>query len=140
MMNTNQILGSEMVILYDSSVLAYATDFDLTVDKNVIEVTTLASDGWKEFKVDMKEWSVSCSGAVTVTDASGLIDYDALMYDIKNNDIAITVAIKPDITSNKYEEGSAYIKSIKETGSVGDKMTFSVEFQGTGSLTTKTVV
>lgn len=133
-----QLLGSEMTLLYDSSVIAYATDLDMEVNKESIEVTSLASNGWKEFKTDLKDWSVSFNGLVTKTDSSTSIDYDDLMYDIKNSTSAVTVAIKPNVSSNKYEEGTGYLTSLKMSGAVGDKVTFSGSIQGTGELTTKT--
>lgn len=134
-----QILGSEMTLVYDGSVIAYATDFDMEINKETIDVTSLASNGWKEYKTDMKEWSLSFNGLVTRTDSSTSIDYDDLVYDIKNDSSTVVVAIKPDITSNKYEEGNGLLTSVKFAGTVGDKVTFSGSIKGTGSLETKTV-
>lgn len=133
------LLGSQMTVLYDSSVIAFATDFDVEINKEAIDITTLASDGWKENMVDLKDWSISFNGLVSATDASANIDYDDLLYDIKNNSTAVTVGIKPTVASNKYETGSAFLTSLSMSGATGDKVTFAGTLTGTGALTSLTV-
>ena len=132
-----KVLGSEMSVLYDSSVIAYTTDFDLEVNKETIDVTSLASGSWKEFDVDFKDWGVNFNGLVTrtVADGSANIDYDDLLSQIKTNDSSIRIAIKPtDISGNKFEIGWGLLTSVKASGAVGDKVTFSGSIQGTGTL------
>jgi predicted secreted protein len=133
------LLGSQCTVLYDSSVVGFATDFDLTVNKESIDITKLTSGSWKENMVDMKDWSISFNGLVTTTDASVTINYDDLMYDIKNSSTAVTVGIKPTATSNKYETGLAFLTTLGMSGTVGDKVTFAGTLTGTGALTTSTV-
>ena len=134
------LLGPQMTILYDASLIAYAQDFDFTVNREVIDITTLSSGYWKEHMVNMKDWSISFNGLVTSTDASDVsIGYDGLLYDIKNQSSSITVGIKPNASGNKYETGKAFLSTLSMSGTVDGAVTFSGEVVGTADLSTYTV-
>lgn len=115
--------------------LAFATDFDFEVNKETIDITTLASAGWKSFLVDLKEWKVSFSGLVTRgVPGAGEISYDELMTSLIGSDTDFTVIIKTTTTADQYHIGQAKLMSMKASGSVGDKLTYSGEMQGTSVL------
>jgi len=134
-MATETILSKEMTLSYDSKVIALCTDFTLEINKEEIDITSLNSDGWKEKKVDLKEWSVSFNGLVTRgTDATYSV-YDDLLADILDTDTAITVAMADtDGSATISLSGSAFLTSLQTGVKVGDKVTFSGKLSGTGAL------
>ncbi len=64
-MSTNPILSKEFAIMYGGEVIAWTTDFSLEINKETVDITVLASDGWKDKLVDLKEFSVSFNGLVS---------------------------------------------------------------------------
>lgn len=64
-MSTNPILSKEFAIIFGGEVIAHAVDFSLEINKETIDVTVLASNGWKEKIVDLREFGVSFNGLIT---------------------------------------------------------------------------
>lgn len=58
------ILSKEFTIIYGGEVIAYATDFSLEINKEIIDITKLG-DSWKNKLVDTKEFKVSFNNMVT---------------------------------------------------------------------------
>lgn len=139
-MATSVKLTKEFVVKYDGDVIARCTDFDFEVNKQTVDITSLDSDGWRELLADMKEWRVNFNAMVTRgTVGATETDYDALMQEIKTSDDPAVVAVTTTTASDKFESGSAFLTSLRASGSVGDKVTYSGTFEGTGGLTTGTV-
>lgn len=130
------MLSKEFVVKYDDVVIAKCVDFDLEVNKSVIEMTNLDSDSWREIKVDMKEWRISFNALIART---GNNRYDQLLTELKTNDDAVTVSIGGKVEGAWYEEGDAFLTTLRLSGSVGDRATYSGTLEGTGILETKTV-
>ena len=139
-MATSVKLTKEFVVKYNSNVIARCTDFDFEVNKQTVDITSLDSDGWRELLVDMKEWRINFNAMVTrgAVGASE-IDYDGLMQEIKFSDTPVTVMVTTATDDDNYESGSAFLTSLRASGSVGDKVTYSGTLEGTGGLTTGTV-
>jgi predicted secreted protein len=137
-MATTVKLGKEFVIMYNSKPITRCTDFDFEVNKQTVDITTLDSNGWRELMVDMKEWRINFNGLVTRgADTATNYDYDTLLDEILDSDDAVEVAVK-GTTGDSYEKGNGFITSLKMSGSVGDKVTYSGTLEGTGELTTAT--
>jgi predicted secreted protein len=134
------MLAKQLFVSLDSSIVAYATDYSLKADGNMIEVTSFASGAFKEFLPGIKEWSIDCNGLVTLTsgDTSRGSDYLVNKF-LTLPDASLLVSLSPtsDISANHYLQGVAYLKSFSQTGKVGGDVTFSASFQGTGVLTQK---
>ena len=134
-MATDAILGKAMTLTYDSKVIARCTDFTLEVSKEPIDITTLQSDGWKEKKVDLKDWSVSFNALVTRGADGTYSVYDELLADILGTDTAITVNIDDTDGSGTIAlSGSAFLTGLSTSVTVGDKVTYSGTLEGTGAL------
>jgi hypothetical protein len=133
------ILGREMSIIVDSSVVAYGTDYSWGTDKEMIEITSLNSAGNKEFMPGDKSYSFDFSGLVSRTAGDVSRGYDYIMNSIITSDASVVVAVKPVITGNKYYEMVAFLKNVKMQGGSGNKaVTFSGTVQPTGPITPKT--
>jgi len=74
-MATTPKLSTELLIQFYGTTIAKATDFSVSVNKEVIDVSTLDSAGWKEKLVDNKDWNISFSGLVTRGAKDGLSDW-----------------------------------------------------------------
>jgi len=80
-----------------------------------------------EYVADLYDYTMQMAGIYTVSETNTLI---SLMLDAT----LLNVAIKSD--SGKIWKGQAYISSINITGSMKDKTSYTVNFRGTGPLTT----
>jgi predicted secreted protein len=131
------VISSISVKAVTNNTVGFATDFNLEINKETIDVTTLASAGWKQYLVDLKEWKVSFSGLVTRgTPAANEVGYEALITSLLGTDTPVISILKTSTTNDQYTIGQAYLVSLKQSGQVGDKITFSGELQGHGILQT----
>ena len=62
--------------------------------------------------------------------------YDGMLQDLKESDTAIEIIIRSDTVGDKFEVGSGFLTSLRMSGSVGDKATFSGTVEGTYELET----
>lgn len=128
----NELLSKTVAISYGGVAIAKLTGWSLEVNKETVDVTTFDSPGsWKEFLVDLKDWSISFDGIVTRT---GTGDYEELLQDMITSD-AVVAIIMSDTGATTDITGNAYLTGMPLTGSLGDKQTFSGTLQGTGPLT-----
>lgn len=134
-MATDAILGKEMTLSYASKIIARCTDFTLEVSKEPIDITTLQSAGWKEKKVDLKDWTVSFNALVTRGADGTYTVYDELLDDLLTNDDPVTVVVADtDGSATISLSGSAFLVSLSTSITVGDKVTYSGSLEGTGAL------
>jgi hypothetical protein len=133
------MIGNEFAVIYDGSTCGMATDYSLTVNKKIIDTTTLSSGTWNDSKVGSKNWKVDFNGMVSRTVGDASIGYSAIMTKFLASDASVGIAIVPNVSSNFYLTGSGFTDSIKMSGGVGDKpVTFSGSITGTGPLTSTT--
>lgn len=131
------VLSKSMSLVIDGSTLGCATDFSLSVNKDMIEVACLSSTGAKQQIPDLYGWSISFSG-LRIQSAqveSGKMSYDVLLNSLISSDASLAVYILPDVSSNYYETGEAFLASITMDGGAGSPVTFSGELIGNGALT-----
>ena len=63
-MATDVKLSSEFTIIYGGEVIAYATDFTLERNKEIVDITKLG-DTWKNKKTVLKDFSISFNAMIT---------------------------------------------------------------------------
>lgn len=131
------LFSKQMSIVLDGSTMGCATDFSLSVNKDIIEIACLGSTGAKQSVPDMYGWTVSFSGMVitTASKTAGTTGYEELMAKIQT-DASIGVYILPDVSGNTYYTGAGYLTSVSMEGGVGSPVTYSGEITGSGALTT----
>jgi hypothetical protein len=134
------LFSKTISIVIDGSTLGCATDFSLSVTKDMIEIACLSSSGAKQASPDLYGWTVSFSGLrmQSATVDSGAMSYDELVNNLVTSDASIGIYILPDVSANKYMTGAGYLTSISMEGGVGSPVTFSGEVQGSGPLTQAT--
>jgi len=130
------LFSKSMSIVIDGSTLGCATDFSLSVTKDMIEIACLTASGAKQQVPDLYGWSVSFSGLrmQSATLDAGAISYDELVNTLVTSDASVLIYILPDVSSNNYMSGGAYLTSISMEGGVGSPVTFSGELAGDGVL------
>lgn len=145
----NEKLSKELILkVWDATAGSYktvarTTSYSIEKGKETVEVTSFDSAGWKEFLVDLKEWSVSADGIVIRTAESGKKTYEELLQSfISSDDPVVLQMINPlaytDATDGvlySHEVGKILLTSLPLQGSLGDKQTYSLSAQGTGKLT-----
>lgn len=145
----NEKLSKELIFkIWDTVSGGYKTvgrltGYSLEVNKETIDVTSFDSAGWKEFLVDLKDWSVSGDGLILRTTEAGTENYEQLLTRLIGSDaIMIIQLVNPamytdatDGTLYAHEVGAIHLTGLPLTGSLGDKQTYSMTGQGTGALT-----
>ena len=130
------LFSKSMSIVIDGSTLGCATDFSLSVTKDMIEIACLTASGAKQQVPDLYGWSVSFSGLrmQSSTVDAGAMSYDDLVNTLVTSDASVGIYILPDVSSNHYMAGAGYLTSISLEGGVGSPVTFSGEIVGDGVL------
>jgi predicted secreted protein len=124
-----------MTLSIGGKVIARCTDFTLEINKEVIEITSLSSQGWKEKLVDLKEWKVSFNALVTRGADATYSVYDEMLTNIVSSDDALTVAMADTGVGGTIGlSGSAFLTALSTGVQVGDKMTYNGSLEGTGAL------
>ena len=133
-------LAKEMSISYSGDTLLLVTDFTFEVNKETIDVTTFDSAGWREFLVDLKDWKISgTANQGKGTAGASEAGFDELMADLKATAAAVAVIFTSTDSGDFIETGTGFLTSLNASGSVGDKITYSFEIQGSGVITTSNV-
>ena len=145
----NELLAKELILkIYNVAAAAYvtvarSTSYSMEVNKETVEVTSFDSSGWKEFLVDLKDWTLSADGIVLRTTEAGSRNYEDLLTDLIGSDATMIMqlvnpAMYTDTTDGAtyaHEVGNVHLTSMPLTGAIGDKQTYSMTAQGTGELT-----
>jgi len=134
------LFSKSMSVVIDGSTLGCATDFSLSVTKDMIEIACLTASGAKQQVPDLYGWSVSFSGLrmQSATVDAGALSYDELVNNLVTSDASVAIYILPDVSSNHYMSGAGYLTSISMEGGVGSPVTFSGEIAGDGVLSQST--
>jgi TP901-1 family phage major tail protein len=100
-----------------------------TEESETVDTTSKDSDGAYEYDYGLYGWKISCDGVYVPSEAA----YTALKTAMRNK-TKIKVRITEDGTAT--EEGEALVTSRELDAPYDDTVTYSVELQGTGVLTT----
>ncbi len=132
------LFSKQMSVVIDGSTLGCATDFSLSVNKELIEIACLESTS-KQYVPDLYDWTVSFSGMVMRTTGidAGKYSWENLMAKI-TSDASVGIYILPNVSTNRYFTGAGYLSNVTIDGGVGAAVTFSGEVQGSGVLTSAT--
>ncbi len=149
-MATNIVrLAREFVVKVGGMVVARCTDFNLSLGKNTIDITSFDTGGFEEFLADRKNWSISFGSMVTRNYGGGSAHgATGLGSGVFNNlfdlwlspsgDYPVTVGLGDPSTassaSGNYFTGGGILTELNIDGAVGDKMTLSGTIQGAGPI------
>ena len=101
----------------------------LDTETDVLDTTALGDD-WKNFIMGLNGWTASAEGDwLVTTDTGGQIS----LHDAFFASTLLTLKLYVDATH--YYTGTAYLTKMPVETPVGETVTISFEFQGTGAVT-----
>jgi len=134
------VAGKDLIMsLWDatgSALLAVAGQQSLTINRDgeTIEVTSKDSDGWKEFIVGFKEWSMDQDGIYVKNE-----DSHKLIGKFYDNGEPILIKVTNQKDEQDMFAGMGLITSYPIEAPYDDSVTFTINLQGTGKLVDLTV-
>lgn len=110
--------------------IAFARSAIISMSRDMKEIASSTSGIYKEYRPLRIQWSASIDGLLS--------DKQEELYSLFEAGKALDILWQDDnqnLTINFVYRGKAYIKSLVLTGNIHEMATFSVELQGTGTLT-----
>lgn len=126
------------VLIYDNGgyrLYACATSCTITLTTSVIETSTTGSGVFATFKPQKHTWICTLEGAVNLDEPGSLTLADLRSKQLSFTELLISYERTDDDGNTYADSGTAIIISSTDTGDVNDIATFSIELQGTGTLT-----
>ena len=123
--------GKDGKIIVDENQIGYIDNFSLTINAGTAETSQIGNP-WKEYIQASRDWSGSLSGTLDYADTAQKAIIDDLL---SNTDT--TYALELVASDGITFSGNAIFTSINITGSHGDKIAISVNYQGTGPIAPK---
>lgn len=129
-MANNKFLGTDLLVYIDGEPIAHSRKASFKMNRQLADSTTKDSiEGWTESLESLKSWEVSTEGLAVWGDSGK-------WYDMITNGTAVTISFKPttqesgDITFS----GMAFAESVEINSEMGEVVTYSINFKGTGKL------
>ena len=110
--------------------IAFARSAIISMSRDMKEIASSTSGIYKEYRPLRIQWSASIEGLLS--------DEQAELYSVFEAGKALDISWQDgnqNTPINFFYRGKAYIKSLVLTGNIHEMATFSVELQGTGTLT-----
>ena len=131
----DKVIGKN-IILYKTyasvdTAFACSTNCTFSVQVDQRDVTSQSSAWFKEYKIDVATWNVSCEGLITLT---GYSYADMLNTQLARTPINVKFTIDNGGSTNIIA-GTAIIVSISFNAPYKDIATYSVQLQGVGAYT-----
>ena len=144
MSKVKSVLGKDLMLFVEAKALALATSCKLGLSAETIDTQSKDSGIWTEKDIKKLSWNASSKNVFSA-------DADANSYDklfalfIAHKPVTLKFGIVGNTDVNEMPEagwtlaagaytGKAVITSLEANAPDGDKATFSISFEGTGSL------
>jgi len=134
-----QINGNNVLLTHNGTTIACSTNNGLTVNKELIDITTKCSSSWAEKLSGRKSWSVDIEG---VYDTALSENFDELFADLNGttaSTIRITDGGSPVASGDNSYHGNGFITNLTLAAPMDDRVTWTATFEGHGSLTNAAV-
>lgn len=112
---------------WGATAIGAINEWKLDIDVDMLDVTTMDSNGWKEYLDGLKEWSGSVNVKFNTTDAGQTTMRTALLG-------GTSADIELNLDATHKFSGTAYLKKGSTGAKVSDAEEFDFEIQGTGAL------
>lgn len=103
----------------------------LARSSDVVDATTKGDSGWPKAVITRTPWSVACDGALDPADATWV--YLLQQWEAKTKPY---IQVDETAIGGPKKEGQAIITKLDHDFPEPDLVTFSIDFQGDGALTT----
>lgn len=133
MANTSEgyVPGSDFGIFVDDTLIAVATENQMQLTKNMINVSNKDSGKSAEYIPGRGDGTTSGTSRMKYNAGYGWPD----LFDIYDNDTKVTIRYSNDTTGDDEYSFSAYISELSRTDPDDDNSTMSYAFQKTGDVT-----
>lgn len=132
--------GTDFDLKLDSSIVASATDWSVTPNREMIETTTLGSGRGKTYIPDRTDYTVSVNGLVFRGEGSDQIGYVKLLNKMLNTDSSVAWIGVLDSSTSQFMSGWGYINSAPVQVAQGSAVTYSLDIQGCSDITINTAL
>lgn len=130
------IQNGTLIKLYDgSTVIALLTSSDMTLEREMLDVTNKDSANWKENLAGVRSFSFS---AELFNDPAQTYNLEDL-YTKWEAGTVITMKLSSEVVSEKKFTGSVLINNISLSTPANQASTVTVDFTGTGALVMATI-
>jgi TP901-1 family phage major tail protein len=128
--------GTLQVLKYDGTNMCELTNVTVSLSQETFDVTSKESAGWTEILPGVRSATFS---------AEGIADFQASNKDLADVFASFTgrtvvpIEWTNTITGDKKLTCNAYITSCEISAPMEDTVTYSIEFQSTGAVTSATI-
>ena len=137
-----QLSGTTVGVYAGATLIAYSTNGTLNINHSTRSVSSKESGGWEESMEGMRSWDASCDALYAWLQPNGSAISNTTLSDMFTDYIATRATLTLTFGSKgttgigftKYA-GDAWMTSASITAANEDSATFTVSFQGTGTLT-----
>ena len=132
-----KLAGKNMLVVVDGVVMAATKSFTLTINSNLIDITTKDSDAWGDTLYGFKDWEVSFDGLYDPAATYNVEEvYDAIVAD---DTVYLEMAVIDGTGGGLVFSGNANSTGLTMSAGYNDAVSFSGTFKGTGLLSKGTV-
>ncbi len=137
-----QLNGTQLGVYVAGTLIAFSTNATININHSTRNTSSKESGGWEESMEGMRTWDVSCDALYAWLRSDGGAIAKTTMSDMFTNYINTRTsfeltwgsALTTGVGWTKYV-GTAWMTSASITAATEETATFSVNFQGSGSLT-----
>ena len=123
--------GTNLIITLGGTAIANAQEVSLSLNHDVIDVTTKDSAGNRELIPGQKSGSMSCSGLQEFSGSNGIKALTATF----NTGAAVALVFDQVATSGETFSANGILTSLEISGGTDDAPTYSASFELTGAIT-----
>ena len=123
--------GTNLVITLGGTAIANAQEVSLTLNHDVIDVTTKDSAGNRELIAGQKSGSMSCNGLQEFSGSNGIKALTAAF----NTGAEVALVFDQVATNGETFSANGLLTSLEISGGTDDAPSYSASFELTGAIT-----
>ena len=139
-MANGQLNGTDLGVYIGGTLVAYSTSATINVNHSPRSTSNKEDGGWESAMEGYRNWDVSCDAMYAWLDPAGSAISNETLSEIFTGYITtrasftLTFGVTSSTTGDTKYTGTAWLTSASLSAPNEDTSTFSVSFQGTGSL------
>lgn len=131
MATTGTVDGNIVGIQVGGTLIACATSASLDLNTNMSDTTCKDNNGAEQIKPNQQTWSMALDGMFAFDSSYGWSD----LFDAWKAGTLLTLIWGTEEVGDESYTGSAYIDSLSANAPLNEGTTYSVNFRGTGVIT-----
>lgn len=131
MATVGEVNGTLIKLSVGGTVIGALTSNSISFSSSPRETTSKDSGGWKTIKEGLRNWSLSGEGFFAEDATYGFED----LMDAYIARDEVTIMESSAVTGDITYSGAARITSLERTSPMEETVTFSVSFEGSGTIT-----